>query len=107
MAKFCQWWVQPAISARWAGETGAIPNSQAAIDHPEFKQFLAKNPLGQAFLDTIPFARPFPGVIGVPGVLQILSEMVQAAVLGGDAPKDAIAKAASRADAELKRAQRT
>ena len=107
VAKFCQWWVQPAISARWAGETGAIPNSQAAIDHPEFKQFLAKNPLGQAFLDTIPFARPFPGVIGVPGVLQILSEMVQAAVLGGDAPKDAIAKAASRADAELKRAQRT
>ena len=106
-AKFCQWWVQPVISARWAGESGAIPNSQAAIDHPEFKQFLAKNPLGQAFLDTIPFARPFPGVIGVPGVLQIISEMVQAVVLGGDAPKDAVAKAAGRADQELKRAQKT
>ncbi len=106
-AKFCQWWVQPEISGRWAGESGAIPNSQAAIDHPEYKQFLAKNPLGQAFLDTIPFARPFPGVIGVPGVLQITSEMVQAVVLGGEAPKDALAKAAGRADTELKRAQKT
>ena len=104
--QFCQWWVQPAISARWAGESGAIPNSQAAIDHPIFKQFLAKNPLGQAFLDTIPFARPYPGVIGIPAVIQIVSEMVQGAVLGGEAPKDALAKAATRADQELKRAQK-
>ena len=104
--QFCQWWVQPEISGRWAGESGAIPNSQAAIDHPNFKQFLAKNPLGQAFLDTIPFARPFPGVVGIPAVIQIVSEMVQQAVLGGDAPKDALAKAATRADQELKRVQK-
>jgi len=64
-------------------------------------------PICQAFLDTIPFARPFPGVIGVPGVLQIVSEMVQAVVLGGEAPKDALAKAAGRADQELRRAQKT
>jgi multiple sugar transport system substrate-binding protein len=106
VAKFCQWWVQTPISARWAGESGAIPNSQAAIDSPEYKAFLAKNPLGQAFLDTIPHARPFPGVVGVPGTIQIVSEMVQAAVLGGEAPKDALAKAAQRADTELKRAQK-
>lgn len=106
-AKFCQWWVQPGVSGRWAGESGAIPNSQAAIDHPDFKQFLAKNPLGQAFIDTIPYARPFPGVIGVPGVIQIVSEMVQAAVLGGESPKDALSRAAMRADQELKRVNRT
>ncbi len=105
--QFCQWWVQPEISGRWAGESGAIPNSQAAIDHPNFKQFLARNPLGQAFLDTIPFARPFPGVVGIPAVIQITSEMVQQVVLGGDAPKDALAKAATRADQELKRVQKT
>ncbi len=105
-AKFCQWWVQPGISGRWAGETGAIPNSQAAIDDPGFKEFLAKNPLGQAFIDTIPFAKPFPGVIGLPAVVQIVSEMVQACVLGGELPKDALAKAAPRADQELKRAQK-
>ncbi|MBL8698261.1 MAG: extracellular solute-binding protein [Alphaproteobacteria bacterium] len=106
-AKFANWWVQPAISGRWAGESGAIPNSQAAIEHAEYRRFLAQNPLGQAFLDTIPFAQPFPGVIGVPAVLQICSEMVQAVVLGGEAPKDAIAKAAAKADQELKRAQRS
>ena len=105
-AKFCQWWVQPGISGRWAGESGAIPNSQAAIDDPGFKAFLAKNPLGQAFIDTIPFARPFPGIIGLPAVIQIISEMVQAAVLGGVAPKDALTKATARADQELKLAQR-
>ena len=105
-SKFCQWWVQPSISGRWAGESGAIPNSQAAIDDPGFKEFLAKNPLGQAFLDTIPYARPFPGVIGLPAVIQIVSEMVQAVTLGGEAPKPALDKAASRADTELKRAQK-
>jgi ABC-type glycerol-3-phosphate transport system substrate-binding protein len=105
-AKFCQWWVQPSISGRWAGESGAIPNSQAAIDDPGFKEFLAKNPLGQAFLDAIAFARPFPGVVGLPAVIQITSEMVQAAVLGGEAPKAALSKAAARVDQELKRAQK-
>ncbi len=105
-AKFCQWWVQPAVSGRWAGESGAIPNSQAAADHPVYKQFLAQNPLGQAFLDTIPVARPFPGVLGLPAVIQVVSEMVESAVVGGVSPKDALAKAAARADAELKRAQR-
>ncbi len=105
-AKFCQWWVQTPISGRWAGESGAIPNSQAAIESPEFKQFLAKNPLGQAFIDTIPYARPLPAVVGIPAVIQIVSEMVQAAVLGGEAPKDALAKAAARADQELKRMQK-
>ena len=105
-AKFFQWWVQPAISGRWAGESGSIPNSQAATDHPNFKKFLAQNPLGQAFLDSIPVARPFPGVVGLPAVLQITSEMVEQAVLGGTPPKEAMAKAAARAEQELKRAQR-
>jgi ABC-type glycerol-3-phosphate transport system substrate-binding protein len=105
-AKFCQWWTQPAISGKWAGESGAIPNSQAAIDDPGFKQFLAKNPLGQAFLDAIPYARPFPGVVGLPALIQIISEMVQAAVLGGEAPKTALAKAAARVDQEFKRVQK-
>jgi hypothetical protein len=39
-------------------------------------------------------------------VLQIVSEMVEAAVIGGVPPKDALARAASRADQELKRAQK-
>ena len=105
-AKFCQWWVQPAISGRWAGETGGIPNSQAAADHPDFKKFLAQNPLGQTFLDAMPIARPFPGVVGVPAVIQIVSEMVEQAVVAGVPPKEALAKAAVRADQELKRAQK-
>lgn len=106
-AKFCQWWVDPSVSGPWAGESGAIPNSQAAIDDPGFKKFLALNPLGQAFIDTIPYARPFPGIIGIPGVIQIVSEMVQDCVLGGTDPKEALARAATRGDQELKRAQMT
>ncbi|HWU40325.1 MAG TPA: extracellular solute-binding protein, partial [Candidatus Acidoferrum sp.] len=105
-AKFFQWWVQPAVSGRWAGESGSLPNSQAATDHPNFKKFLAQNPLGQPFLDAIPMARPFPGVVGLPAVLQITSEMVEQAVLGGTPPKEAMAKAAARAEQELKRAQK-
>ena len=105
-AKFAQWWVQPAISGRWAGESGATPNSQAATDHPNFRQFLEKNPLAQPFLDAIPVARPQPGVLGMPAVSQIISEMVEQAVVGGVPPKEALAKAAVRADQELKRAQK-
>ncbi len=42
----------------------------------------------------------------MPAVIQIASEMVQAAVIGGEAPKDALAKAAQRVDVELKRLQK-
>ncbi len=105
-AKFCQWWAQPAVSGRWAAESGATPNSQAAADHPTYRELLKKNPLAQAFLDTIPIARPFPGVVGLPAVIQVVSEMVESAVLGGVAPKEALAKASARVDAELKRAQK-
>ena len=105
-AKFMEWWAQPAISGRWAGETGAIPNSQAAADHPNYKHFLALNPLGQTFLDSIPIARPLPAVVGLAAVVQIVSEMVEQAVIGGVPPKEALDKAALRADQELKRAQK-
>jgi ABC-type glycerol-3-phosphate transport system substrate-binding protein len=44
-------------------------------------------------------------VLGVPAVIQIVSEMVQSSVLGDTAPKEALTKAAQRADQELKRAQ--
>jgi ABC-type glycerol-3-phosphate transport system substrate-binding protein len=101
-----QWWTQPAVSGRWAAESGATPNSQAAADHPTYRELLKKNPLAQAFLDTIPIARPFPGVVGLPAVIQVVSEMVESAVLGGIAPKEALAKASARVDAELKRAQK-
>ena len=106
-ARFCQWWTQPRVSGAWAGESGAIPNSQAAIDDPGFKAFLAKNPLGQAFLDSIPTARAFPGIVGLPAVLQIISEMVQGVVLGSEKPSEALSRAAGRADQELRRAQRS
>jgi multiple sugar transport system substrate-binding protein len=66
-AKFCQWWVQPAISGRWAGESGATPNSQAAADHPNFRQFLAQNPLGQAFWTLSPLHDPSLGSWGCLG----------------------------------------
>jgi hypothetical protein len=45
--------------------------------------------------------------LGLPGVIQILSEMVESAVVAGVPPKEALAKAAARADEELKRAQKT
>jgi ABC-type glycerol-3-phosphate transport system substrate-binding protein len=45
-------------------------------------------------------------VLGIPAIIQIVSEMVQSSVLGDAAPKEALAKAAQRADQELKRAQR-
>ncbi len=54
----------------------------------------------------VPLARPFPGVVGLPAVIQVVSEMVEAAVLGGIPPNEALAKASARVEAELKRAQR-
>jgi ABC-type glycerol-3-phosphate transport system substrate-binding protein len=105
-AKFCQWWVQPAISGRWAAESGGLPNSQAAADHSIYREALKQNPLLPAYLDAIPVARPFPAVLGLSAVIQVVSEMVEQAVIGGAPPKEALAKAATRADAELKRAQK-
>jgi hypothetical protein len=45
-------------------------------------------------------------VVGLPAVIQVVSEMVEQAVVGGVAPKEALSKASARIDQERKRAQR-
>jgi maltose-binding protein MalE len=94
-----------AVQGVWATlRTTSYP--LAAADHRTYRELLERNPLAQAFLDTIPLARPLPGVVGLPAVIQVVSEMVESAVLGGIGPEEALATASARIDAELRRAQK-
>ena len=105
-ARFVEWWSRPGNNARWCRDTGALPTSQATIDSEIYKKFLQDEPNARAYVDSIPYARPFPGVVGVTGVLQIVAEAWEASVLGKSSPKEALDRAEKRAADELKRAQR-
>ncbi|MHB1134822.1 MAG: ABC transporter substrate-binding protein [Chloroflexota bacterium] len=103
--RFVSWWSTPDVNARWARDTGGLPTSQDAVNSDVFKKFVEGEPLVKAFIDSLPYARPFPGVLGTAAVLQILAEAWEAAVLGKTAPKEALNQAEKRAADELKKAQ--
>ena len=104
--RFTEWWFQPQINARWCKDTGGTPTSQETIDDPVYKKFLQDEPAAKAYIDSLAYAKPFPGVLGVTAVVQIFAETWETVSLGKSTPKDALAAAEKRASEELKRAQK-
>jgi multiple sugar transport system substrate-binding protein len=104
-ARFVEWWARPEVNARWCMETGAIPIRRSVIDLPTYQDYLKREPLVKPFIDSIPFARPWPGVVGITGLLQVLAEAWESSILGKMKPREAIERAEKRAGDELKRAQ--
>ncbi len=103
-ARFAEWWARTENNVRWCSSTGAIPISQSVIDAPVYKEYLAREPLVKPFIESVSFARPWPAVVGITGLLQVLSEAWEASILGQSKPKEALDRAERRAAEELKRA---
>ena len=104
-ARFVEWWARTENNVRWCSQTGAIPISQSVIDAPAYQEYLKQEPLVRPFVESVSFARPWPAVVGITGLLQVLSEAWEASILGTMKPKEAIERAEKRASEELKRAQ--
>ena len=104
-ARFVEWWARTESNIRWCSQTGAIPISQSVIDAPAYQEYLKQEPLVKPFVDSVSFARPWPAVVGITGLLQVVSEAWESSILGKMKPQEALDRAEKRAAEELKRAQ--
>ncbi|MCL5109205.1 MAG: substrate-binding domain-containing protein [Chloroflexi bacterium] len=105
-ADWCAWWHDPKRNATFCSMTGGMPVSQAVIDTDIYQKYLKDEPAAKAYVDSLTYARPFPGVMGMTGVNVILGEAWESTVLGKSTAKEALAAAEKRAADELKRAQK-
>jgi ABC-type glycerol-3-phosphate transport system substrate-binding protein len=99
--KFVKYFVSPAVTGRWARETGYLPVTKAALDLPEMKEFYQKNPRALHVWETLAAAKGEPTVVGWQEVRDTLSEAARAVVGGGTTPQAAAAELKQKADAAL------
>ena len=69
VARFVEWWARTESNIRWCTQTGAIPISQSVIDAPAYQEYLTREPLVKPFVDSVSFARHWPAVVGITGLL--------------------------------------
>jgi ABC-type glycerol-3-phosphate transport system substrate-binding protein len=99
--RWCEWWWQPEVNAKWCAGTGALPARASSREHAIYQEFSKSEPLTKAFLDSIEFAQAIPAVQGITEVQQALSEAIEAASFGRKEPKAALDEAAQTANAVL------
>lgn len=62
--KFVKYWVSPAVTARWARDTGYLPVRKSAVQLPEMVEFYRKNPRAQHVYEVLAHAQGEPAVFG-------------------------------------------
>ncbi|MHB1133910.1 MAG: extracellular solute-binding protein [Chloroflexota bacterium] len=106
-SRWVTWWYDPKRNAQWCKDTGGIPVGQKVIDDPLFQDYVkAESDTIKAYIDSIPYAKPFPAVLGAAAVIDLIATAWESAVLGKTPPKEALAQAEKQAADELKRAQK-
>lgn len=99
--KFLEWWLKPSVEARWDIATGLLPANTATADDATWKSYLKANPRIAAFAAELSYAKARPSITQYGAVSAALSEQLQAAMLLKTSPSDALATAASQAQAAL------
>jgi multiple sugar transport system substrate-binding protein len=62
--RFVKYWVSPAVTARWARDTGYLPVRKSAVALPEMQEFYRKNPRAQHVYEVLEHAQGEPTVLG-------------------------------------------
>lgn len=100
--KFVKHFTSPAVTARWARETGYLPVRRSAVDQPEMKRFYQENPRALHVYEILPMAKPEPNVVGWQEVRKLIEDTARSVVTGGAAPASAAAELTKKADAALR-----
>jgi ABC-type glycerol-3-phosphate transport system substrate-binding protein len=101
--QFFDWWLKPENNAKWCAGTGGLPIRKAAADHQVYQDYLKAQPLAKAFLDSMPFAKPLPNIVGITEIEQAVCEAIEAAVYLKAKTKDALDAAAAKSNEVLKK----
>ncbi len=101
--QFFDWWMKPEINAKWCADTGGLPIRKSVTDHPIYQDYLKKQPMAKAYIDSMDFAKPLPMVVGISEMEMVVAEALEAAVYGRAKPKDALDEAAKKVNDLIKK----
>jgi ABC-type glycerol-3-phosphate transport system substrate-binding protein len=100
---FVKWMIQPETQAFWAMESGYLPIRHAALEVPEFQDYLTKNPNFKVFVEQMEYGqaqRPIDkgGMI----ISRHIAEAIERATIGRIDPKRALDESAAKSNEVLK-----
>jgi len=101
--EFIKFFVSPEVTAEWSAKTGYLPIRRSAEKSKLLEDFFAEHPRNRAAFDTIPYGVREPSVAGWQAVRQFIAQTLTRVVKQGEAPAEAAAELARKADAELAR----
>ncbi len=89
--QFVRYFCSKAVTAKWSTGTGYLPVRKSAAETEEVRAFFEKTPRNRRAFDTLPFARPEPGVFGWQAVRDAIEE-AESKAIGGRTPPAQLAK---------------
>jgi len=102
--EFIKFFTTPEIMARWGIAFGGVPSYQAAIDQPDFQEFMASNPAIKAQTEQIHRVGSLPAVKGSAAIRTVIGRAVNSACAGLTTPAEALQIAEEEGNRELQAA---
>ena len=99
---FMSWFTSPQQNLEWSLRTGDLPIRQSVLKLPGYKQYIAKYPADETFVQNLANAvkvRPVTPLY--PKISTAIGQAVQAVLLGKAQPKQALDQAASQVNSIL------
>ena len=100
--KFIQFMTTPERAAQWSIDTGYVATRKSSYDTPSLKEYATQTPQALVARDQLQFAGKELGTHSGPQVQKILSDGVQAALLGQKSPNQALDDAQREAERILR-----
>ena len=101
--QFIKYFSSKNVTAKWATGTGYLPVRRSAAQTQTVQDFFAQAPVNRRAFDTLPLARPEPGVFGWQAVRDAIEEAESKAIGGRTPPQDIAEDLTRQANAALNR----
>ncbi|MBI3924190.1 MAG: ABC transporter substrate-binding protein [Armatimonadetes bacterium] len=92
--RFVRFLTSPAVTARWAKETGYLPVRTSAVESPDYAEFVRAHPHYAAGIQALPHAVVQPRLSGWESIRGILDDAMFAVLSRRDTPRNVLLQAA-------------
>jgi len=100
---FIRYFCSKEVTAKWATGTGYLPVRKSAAETKTVKDFFAEKTVNRRAFDTLPFARPEPGVFGWQAVRNLIEAAESKAIGGRETPETIAGELTAQANKILRR----
>jgi multiple sugar transport system substrate-binding protein len=94
--EFMEYALSTEFQTQWALGTGYLPVNLKARQSPEYRDYVAKTPGLQVFLDQAAVGKSRPISTGYPEISELLGRSIESVLMGKETPQQALAKAQER-----------